>query len=237
MIVNSTIQTILDFKMNLKKGRFIVIDGTDGAGKSTMARDLVSYLEGKGLKVQHTREPGGTPFCESIRDALLSSSLHDEKIDSDTELLLMFAMRNQHLKTRIIPAIERNEWIVCERWTSSTFAYQGVARGVGVDKILKMENDFVTANPDMTLIFDVSPEISRERMGKRGDLDYIEQEEQSFFEKVREGYHLYSELSKEPCFIIDASQSIENVRTEMLKTVIKESKHQHHPKITDDICP
>lgn len=223
--------------MNSMKGKFIVIDGTDGAGKSTMARDLASYLEGKGLKVHHTREPGGTPFCESIREPLLLSGIHDEKIDSDTELLLMFAMRNQHLKARILPAIERNEWIVCERWTSSTIAYQGVARGLGVDKILKMENDFITAKPDMTLIFDVSADISRERMGKRGDLDYIEREEQSFFEKVREGYQLYSEISKEPCFVIDASKSMEEVRKEMLKTVIKESNLQHPLKKTDDLCP
>lgn len=223
------------------KSKFIVIDGTDGAGKSTMARELVSYLQKKGLTVHHTREPGGTPFCERVREALLgfdtSNMAKPEKVDSDSELLLMFAMRNQHLKSKIIPALENDEWIVCERWTSSTFAYQGVARGLGADKIMKMNNDFVTVSPDMTLIFDVSPDISNERMQKRSELDYIEKEEIGFFEDVRRGYHLYAESCKEKCFIIDASKGMDEVRNEMLKTVVKESGLKKNPSLEDSICP
>lgn len=221
--------------------KFIVIDGTDGAGKSTMARELVSYLEKRGLTVHHTREPGGTPFCERVREALLgfdtSNFAKTEIVDSDTELLLMFAMRNQHIKSKIIPALQNDEWIVCERWTSSTFAYQGVARGLGIDKIMKMNDDFVTVGPDMTLIFDVSPDISRERMGKRSGLDYIEKEDRSFFEKVREGYHLYAKSCKEKSFVIDASKGMENVRNEMLKTVIKEAGLSKKAEFKEGLCP
>lgn len=225
----------------MRKSKFIVIDGTDGAGKSTMARELVSYLQKKGLTVHHTREPGGTPFCERVREALLgfdtSNMSKPEKVDSDTELLLMFAMRNQHLKSKIIPALENDEWIVCERWTSSTFAYQGFARGLGTDKIIKMDDEFVTVSPDMTLIFDVSPDLSRERMGKRSELDYIEKEEISFFENVRKGYHLYAESCKEKCFVIDASQGMDEVKSEMLKTVVKESGLKKALAVEDSVHP
>ena len=136
-----------------KIGKFIVIDGSDGAGKTTMAKMLVEFLKAKGLTVHHTREPGGTPFCENIRDSLLKINKPNnnfesksEQIDPDTELLLMFAMRNQHLKSKIEPALRNSEWVVCERWTSSTFAYQGVARGLGSEKVMKMDSEFVSQN-------------------------------------------------------------------------------------------
>lgn len=220
--------------------KFIVIDGTDGAGKSTMATELVSFLQGKGLEVQHTREPGGTPFCERIREEMLGfnkDNLWSEKIDSETELLMMFAMRNQHLKSRIIPALERGEWVVCERWTSSTFAYQGVARNIGTDKVLKMDRDFVSVKPDATLLFDVSPEVSRDRMGSRTNLDYIEKEEMDFFERVREGYHLYSKICVEPCHVIDASKSIDQVKNEMIKKAVKGTFLDNQLQRSESLCP
>lgn len=224
----------------MNKAKFIVIDGTDGAGKSTMATELVSFLKSKGLTVHHTREPGGTPFCESIREVLLRpapSHMKPEKIDPDTELLLMFAMRNQHLKSRIIPAIEKDEWVVCERWTSSTFAYQGAARGLGTDKIIKMDNEFVSRKPDLTLVFDVTPELGRERMSGRSSLDYIEKEQLKFFEDVRSGYHQYAKECKEPCHVIDASQDLAQVRNSMLKTVIKAADLNIKAQHEEGICP
>lgn len=210
--------------MKNQKGKFIVIDGTDGSGKSTMTKELVSYLKSKGINVHHTREPGGTPFAESIRNLLLSSVRNfDEKIDPDTELLLMFASRNQHLKTKIIPALEKGDWVVCERWTSSTFAYQGVARNLGTEKIMEMDKKFVSMKPDMSIIFDLDTEISKERMGIRPELDHIEQEGKEFFEKVRKGYQLYADSCLEPAFIINASEDINNVKNKMLKIVLDNS--------------
>lgn len=214
-----------------KRGKFIVIDGTDGAGKSTMTSFLINHLSSKGLNVVRSREPGGTPFSEKIRETILWGSLNsDEKIDPQTELLLMFAARNQHLKQKVIPELNKGNWVICERFTSSTFAYQGYARGVGTDQVLKMDKEYCEIKPDLTVIFDVPPEISRERTKKRGDLDHFEKEEIDFFTKVREGYHLYSQTCREKCDIIDASQSMDEVKKDLLDSLKTNLSNQPNNK-------
>lgn len=213
-----------------QKGKFIVIDGTDGAGKTSMTSALVESLEQRGIRVIQSREPGGTPFAEKIRELLLWNAVSEEnpeEIDYKTELLLMFASRNQHIQAKIIPELEKGTWVVCERWTSSTIAYQGFARGIGPDPIWKMHNDVCKIAPDLTLIFDVPPAISKERMKDRSQLDHFERENAEFFDRVRDGYRYYAQNCTEKCTVIDASKSYDEVKRNMISAVRASMKFPH----------
>ena len=177
------------------KGRFITVEGTEGVGKSTNIMLLKERIESAGIELVLTREPGGTVLAEKIRDLVLTPT--PEAIAVDAELLLIFAARAQHIQNVIAPAIQRGAWVLSDRFTDATYAYQGHGRGIDLERIAQLEQ-FVQADlrPDLTLLLDAPVEIGLARASARGELDRIELEKQSFFEKVRFGYH--QQMKKEP---------------------------------------
>lgn len=173
--------------MNPARGRFIVVDGIEGAGKSTQLETLRQYLGSTGLTVVCTREPGGTALGEQLRALLLQP--RPEGIADDTELLLMFAARAEHIARVIEPALARGDWVLCDRFTDASYAYQGGGRGLSLDRILHLE-EFVQGalRPDLVLIYDLPPETGLARAGRRGAADRFEQEEYEFHARVRLAY-------------------------------------------------
>ncbi|WP_455234035.1 dTMP kinase [Thiogranum longum] len=196
------------------RGRFITLEGGEGAGKSTNLDYIRDRLENAGVPLLLTREPGGTPLGEKVRDMLLDPD--NSHMSSDAELLLMFAARAQHLQQVILPAVEQGSWVLCDRFTDATYAYQGGGRGIEFQRIQVLEEwvqkDF---QPDLTILFDLDVTIGLERAGNRGALDRFEQEEKTFFEKVR---HAYLERCREQPHrfrIIDAEQELDAVRRQL----------------------
>ena len=189
-----------------RKSLFITIEGIEGAGKSTNAKLVVEYLNNLKLQVLHTREPGGTLIAEKIRDILLQQDIN-EPITNQAELLLLFAARSQHLENLIIPALNIGTFVVCERFTDASFAYQGAGRGLNLKDISYLEH-FVQNNlrPDLTLLFDLDVKIGLERVKKRGALDRIEQEKIDFFTKVRDMYLQLAQQNANRYIVIDASE-------------------------------
>ena len=192
-------------------GRFITIEGGEGAGKSTAQAFLAEMLSAKGIAVVQTREPGGTPLAEAIRSNLLS--IDEEAPVEMAELLLVFAARAQHLAKVIEPALARGEWVLCDRFTDATYAYQGAGRGMSVEQINKLE-ELVQGNrrPDTVLLMDMPPEIGLQRAKARGALDRFEQEAQAFFERVREGYLHRAELDPKRYVIVNAAEPLPKVQ-------------------------
>jgi dTMP kinase len=166
------------------KGLFITLEGIEGAGKSTAASYIAEYLQHNNINFILTREPGGTEISEKIREVILSH--YSEPMHPDTELLLYFSGRAQHLNQIIIPALKRGQWVICDRFTDATYAYQGGGRGLNQDKITILEN-WVQGDllPDYTLLFDVEVKCGLGRIKKDRILDRIELEKEFFFEKVR----------------------------------------------------
>lgn len=207
--------------VNTKLGRFITIEGTEGVGKSTNVAYVKQRIEAAGVELILTREPGGTELAEQIRDLVLTP--REEPIAVDTELLLVFAARAQHIKQVIKPALERGAWVLSDRFTDATYAYQGSGRGIDVARIEQLEQ-FVQGDlrPDLTLLLDADIKVGLSRASARGALDRIEQEKLSFFEKVRAGYH--SQLAKEPqrFALIDAQQSLQNVEQQVSKVLTEQ---------------
>lgn len=192
-------------------GLFITLEGPEGAGKSTNREYLAAKLRAVGMTVCLTREPGGTPLAERIREILLSPS--DEPMAVDTELLLMFAARAQHLARVIEPALARGEVVICDRFTDATYAYQGGGRGVPVDRIAVLEQFVQGARvPDLTLVFDLPVEVGLSRAAARGTLDRFEQEGQGFFEAVRQCYLQRASSNLARYSVIDASQPLADVQ-------------------------
>ncbi len=185
-------------------GLFITLEGPEGAGKSTNRDYLAEHLRGHGLDVLLTREPGGTPLAERIRELLLAPS--DEKMDADTELLLVFAARAQHLAEVIRPALARGTVVLCDRFTDATYAYQGGGRGLSVERIATLEQ-FVQGGlqPDLTLLFDLPVEVGLSRAAARGRLDRFEQEGQGFFEAVRQAYLERAKADPQRYRLVDAA--------------------------------
>lgn len=204
----------------MSKGYFLVLDGCEGGGKTTNKEYLVRELESAGLEVVSTREPGGTPLAEKIRELLLAPN--PEPMAVDTELLLMFAARAQHVKQVIFPALERGAVVVSDRFVDATFAYQGGGRGVPWDRLELLEQ-FVLGDfkPDLTLLFDLPVEVGMERVKRRGALDRFEQEQRQFFEDVRKAYLQRAANDMKRYWVIDASQSLEHVQVDMRRAVIK----------------
>lgn len=194
------------------RGRFITIEGIDGAGKSTLASFIEGYLARRGISVVLTREPGGTTLAEEIRRLLLLSG--DEKFEPMTELLLMFASRAQHIAQVIQPAVEEGSWVLCERFTEATLAYQGGGRGVSKDSIEALakivHQDF---NPDLCIYLDVTIDEARRRMVSRSK-DRFEEELDEFFGRVRKAY-LDLVRKVDYMVLIDSSLGVERVNHEV----------------------
>lgn len=205
---------------NTLSGRFITVEGTEGVGKSTNIAFLCQLLEQHGIEVVLTREPGGTPLAEELRALLLTP--RDESVSEDTELLLMFAARAQHIENVIRPAIERGAWVISDRFTDATFAYQGGGRGVDMEHISTLENLVQHGlHPDLTLLLDLPVEIGLKRASARSAPDRFEQEHLEFFEKVRAAYLMRAENEPERFAVIDASKELDAVKDQITSAVHK----------------
>lgn len=193
-------------------GKFISIEGIEGAGKSTQMRFIQSFLEHQGKTVIVTREPGGTVLGEQIRELLLTP--RDEGMSHDAELLLMFAARAEHLEQVIKPALSRGDWVLSDRFVDATFAYQGGGRGIDIKRIESISDwTLQSIHTDLTLLFDLPVSVGQERVIKRSqDKDRFEQEKGAFFEKIRQCYLQRADHEPDRIKKIDASQSIENIQ-------------------------
>jgi len=192
-------------------GLFITLEGPEGAGKSTNRDYLAARLAERGIEVLLTREPGGTPLAERVRELLLAPS--DEPMAADTELLLVFAARAQHLERVIRPALARGCVVLCDRFTDATYAYQGGGRGVPEARIAQLES-FVQGGlrPDLTLVFDLPVEVGLARAAARGRLDRFEQEGRGFFEAVRQAYLRRAAAEPQRYRVLDAVQPLDRVQ-------------------------
>ncbi|MEN8381512.1 dTMP kinase [Acinetobacter radioresistens] len=199
---------------------FISFEGTEGVGKTTLIREIYAHYEQKGAEIILTREPGGTPLAEQIRALLLSVS-HDEKMSDDTELLLMYAARAQHLQQVILPALQAGKTVLCDRFTDASFAYQCAGRGLNENKLAVLNQSFVSRIPDITLWLDAPVELGMSRARERGALDRFEQEKVSFFEKVRAGYTRLWQQHPERIKRLDATQAPEKVLEQALEQIGK----------------
>lgn len=196
------------------QGRFITLEGGEGAGKSTNLDYIRHRLQRAGIVVRITREPGGTALGENIRDLLLDPG--NTAMHADTELLLMFAARAQHLQELVMPALARGEWVLCDRFTDATYAYQGGGRGLDTQRIAQLET-WVQAGfqPHRTLLFDLPVDIGLQRAGKRGMLDRFEQEQVTFFERVREAYLARANAFPQRFRVIDAARELVDVQAQL----------------------
>ncbi|AXK38285.1 dTMP kinase [Crenobacter cavernae] len=191
-------------------GRFITLEGLDGAGKSTQLAAVRDWLAEHEIDALFTREPGGTPLGEKLRELLLSP---DTEVGLDTETLLMFAARQEHINCVIRPALDAGRWVVCDRFTDATFAYQGGGRGVRLERIAILESWVQQGlSPDLTLLFDLSTEIAAARMALSREFDRFEREARDFHERVRQAY--LARAAGEPVrfAVFDASQPPDVVR-------------------------
>ncbi len=194
--------------------RFITIEGGEGAGKSTAQRFIAERLAERGITSVQTREPGGTPLAEAIRQTLLS--VDGEAPVEMAELLLVFAARAQHLAKVIEPALARGDWVLSDRFTDATYAYQGAARGLSVEVISHLEQLVQSGRqPDKVLILDLPPEIGMARARSRGELDRFERENHDFYERVRAGYLQRAVAMPERYSVIDAGQDLQAVQSAM----------------------
>jgi dTMP kinase len=200
------------------RGRFITLEGAEGVGKSTQVQALREFLESRGVPLLVTREPGGTPVAEAIRELLLSRD--HPAMHPDTELLLMFAGRAEHLRTRILPALEAGTWVLCDRFTDATYAYQGGGRGLDTTRIAVLE-DWVQGpvRPDLTLLLDVDVHTGLARARGRGEADRFEQEAVEFFQRVRNAYLELARREPGRYRVIDAGQSMEAVTRDLQAAV------------------
>lgn len=195
---------------------FISFEGTEGVGKTTLIRKIYDYWGQQGQQVVLTREPGGTPLAEQIR-ALLLAINHDEKMSHDTELLLIYAARAQHLEQVILPALDAGKVVLCDRFSDASFAYQCAGRGLSETKLDTLNQTFVSRMPDMTFWLDAPVELGMTRARERGALDRFEQEKVSFFEQVRAGYTQLWQAQPERIKRLDASQAPEQVFEQALQ--------------------
>ena len=193
----------------VRQPRLVTLEGGEGAGKSTVLAALRDTLASAGHEVVCTREPGGTPLAEQIRDLLLDP--RHEPPAQETELLLMFAARAQHVRETVLPALARGAWVLSDRFTDASYAYQGGARGGDVQFIAELERRVVGIEPGLTLLLDVPVQVGLSRMRGRGEADRIESEREDFFERVRTAYLGRAQAHQERFRLIDASQALEVV--------------------------
>lgn len=196
------------------RGCFITLEGSEGSGKSTNLHYIHERLKQSGIDVVLTREPGGTPLGEAIRELLLDH--RQQAMASDTELLLMFAARAQHLHELILPALEAGKWVLCDRFTDATYAYQGAGRGIERERIAQLEQ-WVQGplRPDLTLFLDLPVAQGLARAGERAELDRFEREAIDFFERVRQGYLAQAEAEPRRYRVVDASCPLEEVQSQL----------------------
>jgi dTMP kinase len=196
-----------------KPGRFITLEGVDGAGKSTHLGFVAEWLRQQGREVIVTREPGGTPLGETLRELLLHRDM-----DADTELLLMFAARQAHLAELIWPALARGAWVVSDRFTDASYAYQCGGRGIGVERIAALETWVQRGfQPDLTLLFDVPPEVAEARRSAARAADRFEREADSFFSRVRNAYLDRARVEPDRIRVLDARHSIVELQVEIIR--------------------
>ncbi|MDR4514029.1 dTMP kinase [Nitrosomonas sp.] len=201
----------------MNSGKFITLEGTDGAGKSTQLEYLTALLQQKGQTLVVTREPGGTPLGERLRALLLdqSNAMHRE-----TEALLMFAARREHIDKVITPALQNGTWVISDRFTDASFAYQGGGRGLNWDKLTLLEQWVQDGlQPDLTLFFDVPVEVGLQRISTIKTPDRFEREQQDFFQRVRDAYLARARQHPRRIHIIDARQSVSAVRAEVASII------------------
>lgn len=199
------------------RGKFITVEGGEGVGKSTNVAFIAQCLRDQGKTVLVTREPGGTPIAEAIRHLLLRHS--DERMTKECELLLIFAARAQHVRHVILPALERGEWVVCDRFTDATYAYQGAGRGIPAETIRYLEQ-FVygSFHPDLTILLDLAVKEGIDRVSRRGNLDRFEKENMNFFQRVRNSYLERAKQDPRFCLIL-ATETLEQVQSEIKKAL------------------
>jgi len=196
--------------MRAGRGKFITLEGIEGVGKSTQLEHVADLIRAAGNSVICTREPGGTPLAEDIRDLLLTPS--DEQVPPSGELLLMFAARAVHLENLIRPALERGDWVVCDRFTDATYAYQGFGRGMARAEIGMLERLVQgELRPDLTILLDTPVEVGLARARKRGEPDRFESEKAEFFDRVRCGYLEIAAAEPDRVRVVDAAVPIAEV--------------------------
>ncbi len=199
----------------MSKAKFITFEGVDGAGKSTHLEWFANALRQRGIDLLVTREPGGTPLGERLREILLNEPMHAE-----TEALLMFAARREHVEQVIRPALQRGTWVISDRFSDASFAYQGGGRGVALNKLEQLEQ-WVHGDlqPDLTLLFDIPIEVARQRLANNVSLDRFEQEQGSFFEKVRQAYLARSQKTPARFALIHAEKTRDEVQKSLEKII------------------
>ena len=195
----------------MQPGKFITLEGVDGAGKSTHLDYLADKIRARGVELVVTREPGGTPLGEKLRALLLN-----DPMQPDTELMLMFAARAEHVAALIKPALARGAWVLSDRFADASYAYQCGGRGIDIGRLQALE-DWTLAGfkPDLTLLFDVSPDVAESRRAQARAADRFEQEQAAFFARVREAYLQRAMAEPDRVRVIDASHSIESIRAEL----------------------
>ena len=193
------------------RGKFITVEGSEGVGKSTNVDFLASAIKDHGYEVICTREPGGTPIAERIRQILLEHG--EEPLPDIAELLLFFASRSLHISNKIRPALEAGKWVICDRFTDASRAYQGAGRGLDMQRI-NLLADWVQDDlqPDMTLLLDAPAEIGMQRAQQRGETDRLESEQISFYERVRAGYLALAEANPGRYRVVDAARPLQEVQ-------------------------
>ncbi len=196
----------------MARGKFITVEGIEGTGKSTNIAFLVSLIEDEGIPVIRTREPGGTPMAEKIREILLQKD--QEALPEIAESLLFFASRSLHLRNKIMPALDSGHWVVCDRFTDASRAYQGSGRGLGAERIEQLANWVQDGlEPDLTLLLDAPAEIGMQRTAQRGNADRMDSEELSFYRQVRKAYLALAEKHPQRIAVLDASKSLADVQS------------------------
>ena len=205
--------------MQTPRGLFITIEGVEGVGKSTNIDVIKRYLTDKKVEFIVTREPGGTFLAEKIRELLVNVHVK-ENLTELSELLLIFASRAQHLETLIKPTLAKGIWVISDRFTDATYAYQGGGRGLDQRKISLLEELIQEdLRPDLTVILDLNPQVGLERVKRRGELDRFENEDINFFNKVRATYLKIAAADPKRCVVLDASLELSEVKSQLLKSL------------------